>query len=62
MFPTKESEQNKNRTKSNKVDATKAFESLDQFSAWLDTELEDLVNQFADFETDKSVRKYFKRS
>lgn len=60
MFPTKEkNEFNQVQEFSSKE---QTFKSIDQFSLWLDAELEDLVSQFSDFETDKSVRKFFTRS
>ncbi len=61
MSPTKESE--KKTLQSNSIsNAELNFDSIDQFASWLDSELELLVGQFKDFETDKSVRKFFKRS
>lgn len=59
MFPTKETEKKPNATSKTTSDS---FESLDQFAAWLDNELDTLVIKYAEFETDKSVRKFFKRS
>lgn len=61
MFPTKEKRDSKSDLEiTAKVERT--FESLDQFSLWLDEELDVLVSKFAEFETDKSVRKFFTRS
>ena len=59
MFPIKETEKKPNST-SESINVS--YESLDQFATWLDNDLEALVNKFAEFETDKSVRKFFKRS
>ena len=39
-----------------------SFESIEHFASWLDSELDLLVSKFADFETDKSVRNFLKRS
>ena len=61
MFPTKEKQDSKSNSE-NTSNQEKAFESLDQFSIWLDEELDVLVSKFAEFETDKSVRKFFTRS
>ena len=60
MFPTKEAQDKPSRTDSTSKELS--FKSIDQFASWLDVELETLVDQFADFETDKSVRKFFTRS
>lgn len=61
MFPTKE-EKKPDTVVGITAETERTFESLDQFSLWLDAELDVLVGQFAEFETDKSVRKFFKRS
>ena len=61
MFSTKETE-NPNPVSNPKAETNKSFESIEQFSLWLDSELDVLVSQFAEFETDDSVRKFFKRS
>ena len=60
MFPTKETEFKSPKTDS--VDAKLTFDSIDQFAAWLDAELEVLVSQFSNFETETSVHKFFNRS
>lgn len=59
MFPIKEE---KNSGPVSEVNANVTFESIDQFSSWLDEELDALVCKFAEFETDNSVRKFFTRS
>lgn len=61
MFPTKEKQDSKSIPESTTKEQ-RTFESLDQFSLWLDEELDVLVSKFAEFETDKSVRKFFTRS
>lgn len=61
MFPTKEKQDSKS-VPDITAKVERAFETLDQFSLWLDEELDVLVSQFAEFETDKSVRKFFTRS
>jgi len=61
MFPTKEKQDSKSIPE-NTTEGQRTFESLDQFSLWLDEELDVLVSKFAEFETDKSVRKFFTRS
>jgi len=64
MFSTKETE-NPNSVpirNSGKTETKRAFESIEQFSLWLDSELDVLVSQFVEFETDDSNRKFFKRS
>ena len=60
MFPTKESEKTTDNVLKNSVEQT--FASIDQFASWLDNDLEALVSKFTEFETDKSVRKFFTRS
>ena len=60
MFFTNETE--KSPTTDSTSGTQLAFDSIEQFASWLDLELEELVNQFSEFETDKSVRKFFKRS
>ena len=60
MFPTKESNKTPDDTLNKSVEQT--FASIDQFASWLDNDLEALVNKFTEFETDKSVRKFFTRS
>ena len=61
MFFTNETEK-KSPTTDSTPGTQLAFDSIEQFASWLDLELEELVNQFSEFETDKSVRKFFKRS
>lgn len=61
MFPTKEKQDSKSNSE-NTTKQERTFESLDQFSLWLDEELDVLVSKFTEFETDKSVRKFFTRS
>ncbi len=61
MFFTNETEK-KSPTTDSTSGTQLAFDSIEQFGSWLDLELEELVNQFSEFETDKSVRKFFKRS
>ena len=39
-----------------------SFDSIDQFASWLDAELEMLVSDFTEFETDASTLKFFQRS
>ena len=60
MFFTNETE--KSPTTDSTSGTQLAFDSIEQFASCLDLELEELVNQFSEFETDKSVRKFFKRS
>jgi hypothetical protein len=60
MFQINETEK-KSRTNSTDAEPM-SFESIEKFSDWLDSELEQLTDKFAAFETDKSVRKYFTRS
>ncbi|QEG21137.1 hypothetical protein [Mariniblastus fucicola] len=63
MFPTKENTENHSGTGSAaETSVEQTFESIEQFASWLDSELDVLVEKFAEFETDKSVRKFFKRS
>jgi hypothetical protein len=59
MFPIRESQKKPDRTSEM---TNGSYESLDQFATWLDNDLEKLVSKYAEFETDKSVRKFFKRS
>lgn len=61
MFPTKE-KKDSDRVEEFNSNVNATFESIEQFSLWLDSELDQLVGQFSEFETDKSVRKYFKRA
>ena len=58
MFPTKETEKKPDTTSKSTIGS---YESLDQFAAWLENDLDELVKKFAEFETDKSVCKFFKR-
>jgi len=61
MHPIKETE--KKLGKTSIIDTTiPTYESIDQFAKWLENDLDRLVAKFAEFETDKSVRKFFKRS
>ena len=62
MFPTQESENKPIANNEPTLDREITFESIDQFAAWLDADLDQLVSNFGDFETDKSVRKFFTRS
>lgn len=39
-----------------------SFESIEHFNKWLDVELEQLTEKYADFATDKSIGKFFQRS
>lgn len=61
MYSTKETE-NSNSVSTSNGETKKAFETIEQFSMWLDSELDVLVSRFAEFETDDSVRKFFTRS
>lgn len=67
MFPTQESENkpiaNHAPTLSEpNLDRELTFDSIDHFAAWLDADLDQLVSSFEEFETDRSVRKFFTRN
>lgn len=67
MFPTQESENkpinnNEPTLSEPTLGSELTFESIEQFAAWLDADLDQLVSSFEDFETDKSVRKFFTRN
>ena len=62
MFPTQEFE-NEAENKSLPTPAMEpSFDSVEQFGQWLEADLDLLVSSFAEFETDKSVRTFFKRA
>ena len=60
MYPTEEQLET-NGVSETTVKAKRTFKSLDQFSLWLDSELDVLVSQYKEFETDTSVCNFFKR-
>jgi len=62
MFPTKESEDKPETDNVSTPAAKQPFDSIDQFAQWLEADLDLLVSTYAEFETDKSVRTFFKRS
>ena len=62
MLPIKETENKPDTGQSPLLRIEHKFDSVEQFAKWLDADLELLVGKYAEFETDKSVRKFFKRS
>lgn len=62
MFPTNETENKPNTGQSTVLRIEQKFDSVEQFAKWLDADLDVLVSKYAEFETDKSVRNFFKRS
>lgn len=66
MFKTNEKGDQRKSTESAKVSLSDAVDfgkvrTHEDFAKWLDASLENLISQFEEFETDKSVRKYFSR-
>ena len=62
MSPTQESENRPTVGNESTAKRAQAFKSIEQFAAWLDADLDLLVSGYENFETDNSVRKFFKRS